>query len=48
MCKCSSQCENWLYYGIYVTIKVWKRVTKNTQVYVLALWGENYKLALCL
>lgn len=33
VCKCSSQCENWLYYGIYATIKVQKGVTANIQVY---------------
>lgn len=32
-CKCSSQCENWLYYGIYATITVRKGVGENTQVY---------------
>lgn len=33
VCKCSSQCENWFYYGIYATIKVRKGVTENMQVY---------------
>lgn len=32
-CKCSSQCENWLYYGIYATITVRKGVSENMQVY---------------
>lgn len=42
--ECSNQGENWLYYGVYIIIKVWKQATANMQVCFTALYSENYML----